>query len=273
MSWWHKLTRTVINTACVGALKAHHPDPQWATFEEHRLGTCFGHNRETRIDFLAIHLWSKVRGGAPGPHVVAYEVKVDRADFLREIQDPEKRKPAEALATECYFCTPAGLVEHDEVPEGWGLVEVVKGNRVRTTKIATQREHKPWPWYAIQGLARRIHAHEAGPGRELKQELWRLQGIDLTEDEVRAVVREHYKWELERASKQGAEKAVKEWKQWSWEWRAYLGLSGVLRELGMSENPDELRSRLTQQMAMKPSMRSRLVELRHSLDRVLGEEG
>lgn len=67
-----------------------------------------------RIDVLAI--------GPGGGSVIAYEVKVSRADFCNELKDPSKRGAVMANSTEFYFVTPTDLIQPEEVPEGCGLI-------------------------------------------------------------------------------------------------------------------------------------------------------
>lgn len=51
----------------------------------------------------------------------AIEVKVSRADFQRELLNPEKRRRAMRIADRFYFAVPYGLIGADEVPDDCGL--------------------------------------------------------------------------------------------------------------------------------------------------------
>ena len=111
-------------------LRYRHAPPEWASFSE--LSTSTGAQMARRLDFFAMSCWP-----SSGQHAIAYEVKVSRRDFAREIEDPSKRRHAEDVASECYFVTPHGLLKPDELPEGWGLIEA--GAELRRVKVAAQR--------------------------------------------------------------------------------------------------------------------------------------
>ncbi len=153
-------------------LKWRHEPPQWAIFEELAIKTGYS---SQRIDFFAMNVWPSKKFWR-----VAYEVKVSRADFKNEMQDPNKRKAAEALANECFFVTPAGLVKVDEVPEGWGLIETTKGG-LRVKKHAKQRnESGGLPMFFIASLARRL----SDPVSEIPKITWTYAGRDLSYEEL-----------------------------------------------------------------------------------------
>jgi hypothetical protein len=73
---------------------------------------------ERTIDVMLVRSWS----GAPGFRRLAFEVKVSRSDYRNETD--HKRHPAEVSAHQCYYLTPAGLIRPEELPPGWGLMEV-----------------------------------------------------------------------------------------------------------------------------------------------------
>lgn len=70
------------------------------------------------IDVLAIRNWTS----GIGHQRVAIEVKVSRADYKRETD--LKRQPAEVSAHRTAYAAPAGLIDPDTLPAGWGLIEV-----------------------------------------------------------------------------------------------------------------------------------------------------
>lgn len=61
----------------------------------------------------------------------AIEVKVSRADFLRETD--AKRRPWRKITHRFVYATPAGLLKPEEIPDGCGLWEV-DGSAVRIMK-------------------------------------------------------------------------------------------------------------------------------------------
>lgn len=57
-------------------------------------------------------------------HSVLIECKVSRADFLADFDKPFRKKPAFGLGCERFYLTPPDLVRRDELPPGWGLLEL-----------------------------------------------------------------------------------------------------------------------------------------------------
>lgn len=110
-----------------------HDGEEWCFIRELSNGT--GSNKNRSIDAWAMNLWPSKQFRS-----VAYEVKVSRSDFARELEDPSKRGAAEEIAGECWFLTPSGLVRPDEVPEGWGLVVAREDGSLATQRMPTQRK-------------------------------------------------------------------------------------------------------------------------------------
>lgn len=154
-------------------LRHRHPKPEWATFAE--LATATGGTYRARyIDFYAVNVWPSKRYVK-----IAYEIKVSRSDFFREIDDPTKREPAERVSDECYFVTPAGLVQPDEVPAGWGLIELV-ANGLRRKKGATQRNVTELPIQFVASLARQSSLPEPA----FPAATWLMAGQELSEEDL-----------------------------------------------------------------------------------------
>lgn len=57
-------------------------------------------------------------------HSVLVEGKVSRADFLADRDKPFRQKPEIGVGCERYYLAPQGLIRIEELPEGWGLLEV-----------------------------------------------------------------------------------------------------------------------------------------------------
>lgn len=105
-------------------------------------------NTDSRIDVWAMHLWHESQ-------TIAFEIKVDRGDFERELSNPDKRAPAMALAHQFYFVTPKGLIDVAELPEHCGLIEIT-GVRQRNSTLPTYHAGitKPADWRDIEDLPR-----------------------------------------------------------------------------------------------------------------------
>lgn len=111
---------------------------EWAFAREVPTATSYGPNR---IDAMAFNCWASKRY-----LVRAYEVKVSRADFRKEISSPGKSRRAKELAHEFVFAVPKGMIDRDELPDdGSGLVVV--DARGRTTEVVKPKrtERDEWP--------------------------------------------------------------------------------------------------------------------------------
>jgi hypothetical protein len=75
-------------------------------------------SRSRRLDCLALNIYP-----SNGFLRIGFEVKTNRADWLRELRDPEKSAPARRWVHDFYVVAPIGLVPLKELPIGWGLLE------------------------------------------------------------------------------------------------------------------------------------------------------
>jgi hypothetical protein len=57
-------------------------------------------------------------------HSVLVECKVSRADFLADREKPFRQNPETGVGCERYYLAPKGLIRAQELPAGWGLLEV-----------------------------------------------------------------------------------------------------------------------------------------------------
>lgn len=57
-------------------------------------------------------------------HSVLVECKVSRADFLADREKPFRQKCESGVGCERYYLAPRGLIGVEELPRGWGLIEV-----------------------------------------------------------------------------------------------------------------------------------------------------
>ena len=178
----------------VELLKLRHPAPQWAHFVELSEGVSNG-----AIDFFAINMWK-----SNGHLKVAYEVKVSRADFSRELNQPNKRLAAEQLADECYFVMPVGVAKKDEIPEGWGLM-ILQKNGFKIMKRAQQRRVKALPIPFVCAIARR----SADPPSKLPDVFWKVAGEEVDSEQLIAIGLEKSKQRVKRER----QLAVKEYKE------------------------------------------------------------
>lgn len=168
-------------------LRHHHgKNNEWATFIELRGST--GFINAQAIDFFAVHTWPSKNFRA-----IAYEIKVSRSDFTKELKQPNKRAFAESIANECLFVVPSGLLRVDEIPEGWGLM-VADAGGLKTLKHGTQRSNVTWPKSFTLSLARRA----ADPPSPLPLAAWKCEGREIGEEELIAVAEHTLKTRLDK---------------------------------------------------------------------------
>jgi hypothetical protein len=68
------------------------------------------------------------------------ECKVSRSDFLADRKKYFRQNPEVGLGYYRYFMAPKGLLKPDEMPAGWGLIEVDEKGKTRVV-------HRPAPFY------------------------------------------------------------------------------------------------------------------------------
>lgn len=96
-------------------LREQHPQGEWAFLEEVAPRTGGG----TRYaDAVAFNLW-KSRGYA----VHGFEIKVTRADWLRELKNPAKADEVFGYCDHWWVVAAPGIVNPNELPSNWGLLE------------------------------------------------------------------------------------------------------------------------------------------------------
>lgn len=203
-------------------LERRFPAPEWAAFREISDSTGAGIRR--RLDFYALNTWPSKRFRR-----VAVEVKISRADFRRELARREKRLSAEALANECYFAVPHGLVKVDEVPEGWGLLTADAGG-LKLRKNAQWRETDALPMGFIAQLAR---SGAAAP-MDGSQKLWSFVGRDIDRTDLLALAKAEGLRDVyarEKAIRQEGYEAGVEFFQSGWDYRRMSELDEAVREV------------------------------------------
>ena len=101
---------------------------------------------------------------------VAYEVKVSRSDFLRDVKQPHKHRAALVHSNEFYFVAPVGMLAAVEMPLFAGLLEVKtiefgthKGEKYlgHPTLVAPWRDTNPPSWRFVASLCRSVARQKA----------------------------------------------------------------------------------------------------------------
>jgi hypothetical protein len=75
-------------------------------------------------------------------HSVLVECKVSRADFLADREKPFRQKQETGVGCERFYLAPKGLIRIEELPAGWGLLEV-GGREVGKSKPSAKNLRTP----------------------------------------------------------------------------------------------------------------------------------
>ena len=166
---------------------------EWALFFELRNGTGYAAERTQYVDAFAMHLWPTKKNWR-----VAYETKISRADFLRELTAPDKRSWGMEVANEFWFVCAPGVCKPEEVPEGCGLLEATKdGSTLKRLVVAPQRSARD---LTLPETAALVRASTAKDRFSLK--LWSHVGEEIDGDRLAELVdarlTEHQRQEISR---------------------------------------------------------------------------
>lgn len=110
------------------ALRLRYPEGSHALLWE--VANATGSNQRRFADAVAVGLWP-----SHGHEIEGIEIKVSRGDWLRECVQPEKSQPIYRFCNRWWLAVPKGLVEPDELPVTWGLLELA-GDAMRAKKKA-----------------------------------------------------------------------------------------------------------------------------------------
>jgi len=177
-----KFDKITAGTA-IAHLYRRFPPPEFFAVHEMALG---GDGIGRRADFVALRLW----GNRPG-HLLGFEVKVSRADFLHELRQPDKRAPLEDLCAATYFVAPHGVVSLQELPQGWGLLELqANGLRMRQEAKHRSQPNSPAVYHALMKrmFDDRWHDRARKPAMlDWPKEMFSYIGKDLTPGQLTAL--------------------------------------------------------------------------------------
>ena len=140
----------------VGILKRRYsPERGWAFFTELTV-LSFRTHRLDGFAFRIDTIKSEEPAQAPFLERVAFEVKVDRSDWKRELGLPDKKTSAMEISHLFYFVAPAGVIPQDQVPEDCGLLEVTAERRLVTTIEADRTMSIPPDWKLVAAMLRTL---------------------------------------------------------------------------------------------------------------------
>lgn len=102
-----------------------------------------------------------VIGWIGGASSLLIECKATRSDFLSDKKKCFRRNPDTGVGDLRYYASPKGLIKPEELPEGWGLLEI-DGRFVRETKSATlQQSNKRNECAMLMSAIRRLEISTA----------------------------------------------------------------------------------------------------------------
>lgn len=102
---------------------------EWALLEEVRNRTGYG-KTERYADAIAMNLYP-----SRGLEVYGFELKVSKSDWKRELADADKSAPIQRFCDRWYIVVPPGIVDKNELPPTWGLMESDKEGTRLITKV------------------------------------------------------------------------------------------------------------------------------------------
>lgn len=119
-----------------------------ALFFELRSGT--GSGATQSLDAFVIDTWP-----SSGFTRYAFEIKVNRADFLHELAQPAKRQWGMSISNEFWFVCPADVAKPEEIPETCGFLMVSKNAKMlRKVVQAKHRESEDLDMLQIAAILR-----------------------------------------------------------------------------------------------------------------------
>lgn len=82
--------------------------------------------------------------GWSGWQSILIECKASRSDFFSDAKKSFREFPEQGIGCIRFFLTPAGLINQDEVPVGWGLLEYSRGRvkQITNSKDFTPNRHR-----------------------------------------------------------------------------------------------------------------------------------
>ena len=119
-------------------LRSKYYHEKYAFIQEFRGGTAW--TRESRADAIVMGLWPSI-----GLELIGFELKVSRADWLREIKNPNKCEPIKQFCDQWYLVVYDGGICKDwdgELPDDWGYM-IRDFDKILVKKEAPKLNPKP----------------------------------------------------------------------------------------------------------------------------------
>lgn len=89
-------------------------------------------------------------------HIIGFEIKVSRSDWLHELAHPEKSAVWRKHCHRWYLVVPDMSIVGDDLPDGWGLMAIGKGGALVQKRRPTITEPSPMPTAVLGWFSRSV---------------------------------------------------------------------------------------------------------------------
>ena len=223
-------------------LRKRYAGLQWFLAFEVREAAGYQKATHRTADAIAMNVWP-----SQGHVIHGFEIKVSRADWRKELEDPDKAAAMQALCDYWWLVAPAKVAELSEIPPTWGFMQAAatRLNIVRDAPLLGPLGTRPMDRSFVAMLVRNRSAEDP----EVKEALEKIRRQHEKELERRV---EH------RVSMDEAEyRRLKEWRE------AFLRALG---EDGRATVLNAIDSRTPEQAAERLRRAWRLVKLLETRD-------
>jgi hypothetical protein len=114
-----------------------------------------GSSSSVRIDMVAMNMWQ-----SKGYALEAFEIKVSRSDWLREMKQPEKADKIMGQVERFWLVAPEGVAKPDEIPSTWGYLRYCDNGELRQVVKAPTLEAKPIGRGFVAQMLRRANSND-----------------------------------------------------------------------------------------------------------------
>lgn len=136
------------------ALRARYPENEFSLQWE--VASSSGSGPRRYADAVAMGLWP-----SHGCLLTGFEIKVSRADWLRELRDGKKCEEVQRYCHHWYLVAPADVAKEEELPHNWGMLLYTSGGGLRVTKRAPLEAAIPIDATFMASMLRRSQSQES----------------------------------------------------------------------------------------------------------------
>lgn len=109
-----------------------------------------GHHASRSLDGMSFGLWP-----SKGSHATGYEIKVSRADWLKELSQIEKAEAFRPFCKYFFLVSAKKVAEAHEIPETWGWLEWDGRRLVCMKQAPANADLKPFPPSMLSAILKR----------------------------------------------------------------------------------------------------------------------